>query len=786
LTRDDPETRRLAEEAARLVDWKRWGTYLPERQWGTVREDYSPDGDVWGSFPFEQSHVRAYRWGEDGLLGWCDRQARLCFAPALWNTRDPILKERLFGLNGREGNHGEDVKEHYFYLDALPTHAYAKALYCYPQVAFPYDALREGNARRTRAEPELEIDDLDVFAEERFFAFTVEYAKRSAEDILVRLTAVNRGPEPAPLHVLPTIWLRNTWAWGRSGEGYGDRGTIRAAGSNAVAIHHPTLGDFTFTSETPGAWLFADNESNDAKLWGTTTTRSAFPKDSFHDAVTKRADGKSNPDQIGTKVAVWSEHVIGPGEEVVWRLRLRRDGVGPARAFGAGFDRVFEQRIAEADRFWELHDPARATEEERRVARQAQAGLLWTKQFYHYVVQDWLEGDPTQPPPPESRWHGKNVEWRQHLYNRDVVSVPDKWEYPWYAAWDLAFHMVPFARFDLAFARGQLELFLREWYLHPNGQLPAYEWNLSDVNPPIHAWAAWRVFKLSGARESRDHPFLEHVFQKLLMNFTWWVNRKDELGRNLFGGGFLGLDNIGLFDRSSPMPHGRRLEQADGTAWMAFYCVSMLGIATDLARHDRAYADLASKFFEHFVAIAAAMNTDDDHGLWDEEDGFYYDELRVDGTSVPVRVRSMVGLVPLFGALVIEDSDLKHMPSFGKRMQWFLENRPALARNITFLEGRDGHERRLLAIPTKERLVRVLKYVLDPEEFLSPYGVRSVSRYHLAHPVTLTVDGEQHELKYVPGESDSGLFGGNSNWRGPVWLPMNFLLVEALERYHHF
>ncbi|MEQ1504929.1 MAG: glucosidase [Myxococcota bacterium] len=781
---EDPETIRLREDRERIANWRRWGPYLPERQWGTVREDYSADGDAWTYFPFEHAHLRAYRWGEDGLLGWSDRQGRLCLSVALWNGVDPILKERLYGLTGHQGNHGEDCKELYFYLDSTPTHSYARALYKYPHAPFPYRALREGNQARTRRDPELELADLGVFDERRYFDLGWEVAKRSPEDLLVRIVATNRGPEPAALHLLPTVWFRNVWSWGRTGEAYRDRPTLYAAG-DGIRADSDSLGHYAVEVDHPGEWLFTENVSNAERLWGTPNA-TPYTKDAFHARVIAGDTARVNPARTGTKAAHWSRHTIPPGGEVVIRLRLHAVAEGAKPLTAAAFDQWVALRAAEADRFWDGFTPPSASADERRVLRQAWAGLLWSKQFYHYVPKEWLEGDPTQPPPPAERHDGRNVDWARHLYNRDVISVPDKWEYPWYAAWDLAFHMIPFARFDWTFARDQLELFLREWYLHPNGQLPAYEWNLSDVNPPVHAWSAWRVYKMSGPKGHRDRTFLAHVFQKLLMNFTWWVNRKDEYGRNLFTGGFLGLDNIGLFDRSRPVPIGHRLEQADGTAWMAFACTTMLGIAIDLAREDKAYADLASKFFEHFVAIADAMNTTADSGLWDEVDGFYYDELRVDGPSIVLRIRSMVGLIPLFAVLVLEDEDLAVIPSFQRRMKWFLENRPDLARHIAYLEGAPGHERRLLAIPTRDKLIRLLRYVLDEEEFLSPYGIRSVSRYHLAHPFELTLHGTTYAVKYVPGESDSGLFGGNSNWRGPVWLPVNLLLIEALERYHYF
>ncbi len=779
----DAERDRLASERARTGNWKRWGPYLSERQWGTVREDYSADGNAWKYFPFDHAHLRTYRWGEDGLFGLTDRECRLCFSVALWNERDPILKERLFGLAGPEGNHGEDAKEEWYYVDNTPTHAYMKGLYKYPQAAFPYERLRAENRRRSKQEPEYELVDTGVFAEQRYFDVQVEYAKAAPEVILIRIQVTNHGPDAAAVHVLPTLWFRNTWSWGRTGEGYPARPHLEQRSATSVAAEHATLGNFTLHSEGPANWLFCENESNGTALWGKPHDDRGR-KDAFHQRVVHGRADAVNDTQRGTKVAAWERLELAPGETRTLRLVLSNASEAPA--FGAEFDRVFAERISEADAFWGSLCPPQATAAERAVHRQACAGLLWTKQYYGYVVQAWLDGDPSQPAPPPARKRARNADWARHLYNRDVISMPDKWEYPWYAAWDLAFHMIPFARFDADFAKQQLELFLREWYLHPNGQLPAYEWNLSDVNPPVHAWAAWRVYKMTGAKGQRDTDFLKHVFQKLLMNFTWWVNRKDEKGRNLFSGGFLGLDNIGLFDRSKPLPQGNHLEQADGTAWMAFYCTTMLGIAIDLARDDPTYGDLASKFFEHFVAIAHAMNSTDDSGLWNEEDGFYFDAIRVDGPSKAIRIRSMVGLIPLFAALVLESEDLDHMPAFRRRMDWFLEHRPELARNITYLHASDSGTRRLLAIPTREQLVRILRYVLDESEFLSPHGVRSLSRVHLEAPFSLTLGGATWSVGYVPGDSDSGLFGGNSNWRGPLWMPLNFLLIEALERYHYF
>lgn len=789
--RRDAESLRLLEDQGRTANWKRWGPYLSERQWGTVREDYSADGSAWDYFPHDQARSRAYRWGEDGLLGICDRECRLCFALALWNGRDPILKERLFGLTGPQGNHGEDCKECYFYLDSTPTHSSMKALYKYPQAEFPYARLREESARRGKADPEFELEDTGVFDGGRYFDVSAEYAKASPDDVLIRLTAANRGPEAAVLHLLPTLWFRNTWSWGCGHEGCWPKPFLRRDEDGTLLAHHATLGGFRLAVDAPPGqaapeFLFTENETNTARLFGAAGA-GAYSKDAFHDYVVGGRTDAVNPKAQGTKAAVYYRPVIPAGGQVTIQLRLCADTEARSRSFGKAFDQVFAKRLQEADEFYATRIPRRLSEEERRVARQAYAGLLWTKQFYCYIVPDWLAGDPEQPPPPEPRKQGRNRDW-PHLHNRDVISMPDKWEYPWYAAWDLAFHTLPFARIDPAFAKEQLVLFLREWYMHPNGQLPAYEWALSDVNPPVHAWACWRVYKITGPPGKRDRLFLSRVFHKLLLNFTWWVNRKDVEGKHLFAGGFLGLDNIGLFDRSKPLPNGGHLEQADGTAWMAFFCATMLSMALELAREDPAYEDVASKFFEHFVAIADAMNTLGGTGLWDEQDGFYYDRLHVDGRVVPTRIRSMVGIVPLFAVEVLEDHVIDRLPGFRKRLQWFLDNRKDLARHISYMEaeGPSGHGHRLLAIPSRERLERVLRRLLDESEFLSPYGVRSLSRYHKENPYVCRTGGQENRVAYVPGDSDSGMFGGNSNWRGPVWFPVNYLLIEALERYHHF
>jgi hypothetical protein len=784
----DAERRRLAEDAARIRNWKRWGPYLAERQWGTVREDYSADGECWTYLPHDHARSRAYRWGEDGLLGFCDRECRLCFSLALWNGVDPILKERPFGLANGEGNHGEDVKEYYFYLDATPTHSYQRALYKYPQTAFPYERLVEENHRRDRTEPEFELLDTGIFDGQRYFDVLVEYAKATPDDLVIRITATNRGPDPAPLHLLPTLWFRNTWAW-RDGV---PRPSLVRRPDGAIAASHPTLGPFRLVVG-PGPdgrrpeWLFTENETNDLRLFGG-PNRTPWVKDAFHERIVGGRREAVNPDGRGTKAAAWVASEVPAGGTVGLRLRLFPETEAPPDPLGPGFDETLRLRIEEADAFHAASLPRTLSEEQRRVARQAYAGLLWSQQFYGYVVKEWLEGDPTQPPPPASRLEGRNHDWT-HVHCQDVLSMPDKWEFPWFASWDHAFQMVALARVDGERAKQQLLLYLREWYMHPSGQVPAYEFAFSDVNPPVHAWACWRVYKTAAGPKGRDRAFLARAFHKLLINFTWWVNRKDEDDNNLFAGGFLGLDNIGLFDRSMAFPAGMSYAQADGTAWMAFYCLTLLAIALELAREEPVYEDVASKFFEHFVAIADAMNSFGGTGLWDDEDGFYYDVLRVDGRDERLRVRSMVGLISLVAVEVLADEDLARLPGFRKRMDWFLEHRPDLSRHIACCDARRsaaGGHRRLLAIPSRERLERVLRRLLDEEEFLSPHGIRSLSRFHREHPYVRRDGDRELTVDYEPGESRSALFGGNSNWRGPVWMPVNYLIIEALQRYHHF
>jgi len=786
------ELKRLDQDQRREKNWKRWGPYVAERQWGTVREDYSEHADPWLSFTHDQARSRAYRWGEDGLLGLTDRECRLCFALAMWNRRDPILKERLFGLTGHEGNHGEDVKELYFYLDSTPSHSYMKALYKYPQSEFPYRQIIDGNRYRDQKQPEFELIDTGVFNESRYFDVFAEYAKASPDDMLIRLTVCNCGPDRAELYLLPTLWFRNTWIWGCRHEGCTMKPRIEQISKTTLATDHETLGRFRLEigpdpdGNQPRV-LFTENETNTRLLYGV-DNYTPYVKDAFHRYLIHGHEKAISPDPRGTKAAPCYRLSIPGGGEVSVRLRLTIEGEQAQKPLDDRFDRIFDLRCREADRFYAGIIPEKLPSESKTIIRQAYAGLLWNKQFYHYVVEDWLQGDPGMPPPPQSRDQGRNSDW-PHLFNRDVISMPDKWEYPWYAAWDLAFHMIPFAKIDPHFTKQQLILFLREWYMHPNGQIPAYEYSLSDVNPPVHAWACWRVYKIAGPRGRRDQRFLASAFQKLLLNFTWWVNRKDPDGNHIFAGGFLGLDNIGLFDRSQYLPSGGRLNQADGTAWMAFYCGTMLSIALELALEQPEYEDMASKFFEHFVNISDAINTFGGRGLWNEQDGFYYDELSCDDRRIPLKVRSLVGIVPLLAVEIIEQQKIDRLPGFKKRMNWFLENRGDLAKQISYMacdHAGDPHAHYLLAIPSKQRLTRTLKYVLDENEFLSPFGIRSLSRFYRGQPYTLHLDHEQYRIEYAPGESDTALFGGNSNWRGPIWLPLNYLLIEALERYHHF
>ncbi|MFN3681993.1 MAG: MGH1-like glycoside hydrolase domain-containing protein [Nitrospira sp.] len=777
---------RLEEDARRKVHWKRWGPYLSERAWGTVREDYSPDGTAWESFPHDHARSRAYRWNEDGLAGISDRHQYICFAIALWNGRDPILKERLFGLTGHEGNHGEDVKEYYFYLDSTPTHSYMKYLYRYPQAEFPYRQLVEENRRRTKNDPEYELLDTGIFEEDRYFDIYVEYAKATPEDLLIRIQAVNRGPERAWLTILPTLWFRNTWSWGldvrrpRMREGRGIQN------SSVIVLDHDYYGRRLLYCEGTPPLLFTENETNTRRLYGD-MQGARYVKDSFHDYIIHGDKEAVNPAKVGSKAAAHYEFSLDPGTSKTIHLRFTNEERPDALAREA-VDALFSQRINEADEFYRELAPSHLSADARLVQRQAFAGLLWTKQFYHYDLTRWLKGDPGMPEPPRERLKGRNADWT-HLYNADVISMPDKWEYPWYAAWDLAFHCIPLALIDSTFAKEQLVLMLREWYMHPNGQIPAYEWALGDVNPPVHAWAAWRVYKIEKKRKGvGDRLFLERVFHKLLLNFTWWVNRKDADGKNIFQGGFLGLDNIGVFDRSKPLPTGGRLEQADATSWMAMYCLNMLSIALELARENRAYEDVASKFFEHFVYICRAINNigGERIELWNKEDGFFYDVLHLpDGRTLPLKIRSLVGLIPLCAVETLDSELVDRLPRFKHRMQWFIENRPDFSSHVE-TQSQTGEVRRFLSLVNRTRLKSLLRYMLDEKEFLSPYGIRALSRYHLDHPYTFSLMGTEYRVAYEPAESTTVLFGGNSNWRGPIWFPVNFLLIESLQKFHYF
>jgi hypothetical protein len=761
------ERDRLQETPRGRAPWRRWGPYLSERAWGTVREDYSAGGEAWDFFPHDHARSRAYRWNEDGLAGICDDRQTLCFALAFWNGRDPILKERIFGLTGPQGNHGEDAKEYWWYLDSTPTHSWLRWRYMYPQAEFPYGRLVEENARRGKLDPEFELVDTGIFDDGRYWEITADYAKASPEDLLVRVGVRNAGPEAATIDVLPTLWFRNTWSWG----GDGPRPSIRLE-NGALVAEHDALGWRTLAAAGSPEALFCENETNAERLFGIASS-TPYPKDGINDHVVAGA-ATVNPEQTGTKAAFRYRLEVGAGETAVVELRLSETG-----GLGDDFDAVLSARREEADEFYDELTPAGCSDDEALVLRQALAGMLWSKQFYHYDVRRWLDGDPGGPLPPESRRNGRNHDWT-HLNNMDVISMPDKWEYPWYAAWDLAFHCVALAHVDPEFAKSQLILLCREWYMHPNGQLPAYEWAFGDVNPPVHAWAALRVYEIAG---DRDYDFLERVFHKLLLNFTWWVNRKDSEGNNLFEGGFLGLDNIGPFDRSA-LPVSGRLEQSDGTAWMAMYCQNLLELALILAEYDDTYEDLATKFYEHFALIASALN---DKGLWNEEDGFYYDVLHLgNGATVPLKARSVVGLLPLAAVTTLGPETMARLPDFMRRVEWFTANRPE-GREVVQHTGSPQHAGwRMLSIVDEERLRRLLAPMLDPGEFLSDHGLRALSRYHEANPLEVSVDGVTATLDYEPGESTSGLFGGNSNWRGPIWFPINYLLVETLRVYDRY
>lgn len=774
------EQKRLVEDRDKKAHWRRWGPYLSERQWGTVREDYSADGDAWSYFPFDQAAARAYRWGEDGILGISDNHQRLCLSFAFWNEKDPFLKERLFGLNNQEGNHGEDVKEIYYYLDSTPTHSYMKGLYKYPQEAFPYDLLKRENRKRTLKQDEFELIDTGVFDKDRYYDIFAEYAKNTFEELAVRLTIVNRGDQKTRLHVLPHLWLRNTWVWKKQ-----EPPAQIVLRNQALYVDLPDLGPRFFYFDGHPEPLFTNNETNFQKLFNS-PNRSPFVKDAFHEALIHQNRSLVNPDKKGTKAALHYILEFAPGETKTLLFSLS-DQVRK-EPFGS-FDTLFLKRKSEADQFYQEILPQGLSFELQSIQRQAFAGLLWSKQFYHYVVEEWLNGDDPDSPPPASHKKIRNFRWR-HLYNEDVLSMPDKWEYPWFAQWDLGFHCVTLSIIDPEFAKRQLSLLTREWYMHPNGQIPAYEWDFEDVNPPIYAWAVWRVYKIEQRKHGReDRAFLEQMFQKLLLFFTWWVNRKDSQDKNVFEGGFLGLDNISVFNRSAKLPPGATLVQSDATSWMGMFCLSMWTIAIELAVKEPTYEDMASKFYEHFLYIADAINYEHPGvpPLWDDEDGFYYDLLQhPNGTFQSLKIRSLVGLIPLFAVATLAEEKLDQLPAFKKRFHWFLDNRQDLSAHVASLRIKNEKNQRILAILKQEQLQRVLETMLDENEFLSPYGIRSVSKYHRDHPFIFACNGMRHQVGYEPAESTSRLFGGNSNWRGPVWIPINFLIIESLQKFHYY
>ena len=793
------EHQRLADHRKRTANWKKWGPYVSDRAWGTVREDYSADGGAWDYFPHEHARSRAYRWGEDGIGGICDRYQYICFALTLWNQRDPILKERFFGLNGSEGNHGEDVKEYYFYLDATPTHSYLKMLYKYPQAAYPYHDLVAENARRGFDDFEYELADTGLFDDHRYFDVFVEYAKAGPDDILIKISAHNHGPEAAPLDLLPTVWFRNTWSWGYSAGPMGDvpeRPLLRRSDASTAGRHvrlfHPAAGDYFLYADklseaSQPQWLFTDNETN-PQHWSGQFDAEGYFKDAFHRYLIDADDQAVNPALEGTKAAAWYRLRIPSRKTATVRLRLTSAENG--YPFG-DFDARVAQRLSEADEFYDAIQHDDLHPDLGHIQRQALAGMIWSKQFYYYNIEQWLHGDPLPAEMHPVRVNERNQGW-EHLNNFDIISMPDKWEYPWYAAWDLAFHTIPLALVDAQFAKRQLDLMAREWYMHPNGAFPAYEWKFGDVNPPVHAWAAWRVYKIDAKQRGReDRRFLEGMCHKLLMNFTWWINKKDSEGRNVFQGGFLGLDNISVFDRSAPLPTGGHIDQSDGTSWMGFYSLVLLKIVLELAQKDPVYQDTASKYFEHFLRIARAMTSNYRGGLslWDETDGFFYDVLHLpDGRFIPLKVRSLVGLMPLLAVETLEDEVVEGLPVFKRRLNWFFDHRKYLRDRgeVACIKAPGERSRRLLSIVNRDRLIRVLKPMLDEDEFLSPFGIRSVSKFHQAHPYTFHVNGQAHTISYQPAESRSGLFGGNSNWRGPVWFPINYLLIESLQKFHHY
>jgi hypothetical protein len=781
----EKEHLRLQEAREQNMCWKKWGPYLSERQWGTVREDYSEGGNAWDYFTHDQARSRAYRRGEDGIAGISDDKQQLCFALALWNGKDPIIKERLFGLTNSEANHGEDVKEYYFYLDSTPTHSYMKYLYKYPQAAFPYGHLVTTNRGRNREEFEYELLDTGVFDQDRYFDAFVEYAKDTPEDILIRITIHNRGPEAATLHVLPTLWFRNTWSWHENAAKPVMKQTKAGKEFSAIEASHPWLGSRYFYAEGNAPLLFTENETNTERIFGV-ANRTPYVKDGINNYIVNNQQGVLNPEKVGTKAAAHYQVTIGAGKSATIRLRLS-NAASSGNPFGSQFEEIFKTRQQEADAFYQAISPASFNDDQRNVFRQALGGMLWGKQFYDFDIEEWLKERGSDPLSPRKRQAPRNDQWF-HMVNADVISMPDKWEYPWYAAWDLAFHIHPLLLVDPVFGKQQLDLMLREHYLHPSGQIPAYEWNFSDVNPPVHAWATITTYINERLQRGEgDVDFLKHAFHKLLLNFTWWVNRKDLTGKNVFQGGFLGLDNIGVFDRSAPLPTGGHLEQADGTAWMAMYSQNMLEISLALAMHDPVYGDMALKFFEHFIWIASAMDRVGEHKdeMWDEEDGFFYDVLRLpDGHCQRLKVRSMVGLLPLCATTVLMSEVLEKIPEIRARARWFVERRPDLVANIHH-PGLPGHgDRRLLAILDEKKLRRVLSVMLDEKEFLSPFGLRSLSRYHAEHPFIFHTDGQQHRVDYLPAESNTGMFGGNSNWRGPIWVPVNALIIRALLNFY--
>jgi len=778
------ERQRLAECTTSPPAWKKWGPYLSERQWGTVREDYSPHGNAWDYFPHDHARSRAYRWGEDGIAGFSDHEQKLCLSLALWNERDPILKERLFGLTNGEGNHGEDVKELYYYLDATPTHSYLKMLYKYPQAAFPYADLVAENRRRGIGAPEYELLDTGALDDNRYFDVFVEYAQAGIDDVLMRITAYNRGADSAPLHLLPQLVFRNTWSW-KSGR---HKPNMRLDGHGLIAERKGlgTYHCYAASRDAPGMqWLLTENETNSRRLYASDAP-GPF-KDGFHEYLIDRRKEAISANHKGTKAAAHFRFDVPAHGAVSVRLRLSRAALPTPLE---GFDPLFDQRRAEADEFYADLQLDMEHADARHVQRQALAGMIWSKQFFYFDIPEWINGDPGQVPPPPERRRGRNRDW-MHLNNADIISMPDKWEYPWYAAWDLAFHTLALALVDSQFAKEQLVLLTREWYMHPNGQMPAYEWAFGDVNPPVHAWATWRVYQMDRNQHGGkgDLAFLERVFHKLMLNFTWWVNRKDAEGRNVFQGGFLGLDNIGVFDRSAQLPTGGHIDQADGTSWMAMYSLNLMRIALELAQHNPVYEDVATKFFEHFLHIAEAMNNVGEAGigLWDEQDQFFYDVLHLpDGSMVPLKVRSMVGLIPLFAVETLEPELLDKVPEFKRRLEWFLKYRPDLASLVSHWNAEGRGHRRLLSLLRGHRMKRLLKRMLDETEFLSDYGIRAISKHHHRQPYVFKVNGMDLSVRYLPAESDSGLFGGNSNWRGPIWFPVNYLLIESLQKFHHY